>query len=210
MSNLVQAAKEAASTPLTPQEIINFITHGRIKKLSDIVQVFKFTTDFQKLVSDLRNSAQTLSQFSIALNTRAQTIKGNITDVIADTWLQQPDVTGDAARAVRQNIETTQHTLRGRMLPAVADLEMKTKAITEGLMNLPFSGRQPSIEAKVASYQRWSRIAMNMPCSRQATKAYEVEGYRGSFDYLQFYNCLIDEIVRWPNHHIPYVKIQFD
>ncbi|KAL2863153.1 uncharacterized protein BJX67DRAFT_390811 [Aspergillus lucknowensis] len=209
MSTLVKNAEEAASIPLTEEEIISIITEGRIKKLVDIVQVFKFPGDLRKLIDDLRNNIPSISQFSKVLDTRTQAISGNITDVVSDSWLQQVDVSGDAARAVRQNIAMIQEEFRAKVLPAIADLQTKIKSITGMLSALPFSAKPPSIDAKVASYQRWSRIAINMPCSRWATKEYSVPGYTDSFKYPQFYNCPLDTPVPWPNHHIPYIKIAF-
>lgn len=50
---------------------------------------------------------------------------------------------------------------------------------------------------------------MNMPCSRWATQKYEIAGYRDEFRYPQFYNCLYQNTVHWPNHHVPYVKVLF-
>ncbi|KAJ0426748.1 hypothetical protein BJY00DRAFT_270925 [Aspergillus carlsbadensis] len=209
LSTTVRNAVEAASTPLTEQEIIRIVTEGRIKKLADIIQVFKFPEDFRKLISDLRYTIPTVSQFSVILTTRAQAIIGNITDVVSDSWLQQADVSSDAARALRQNIATIQDAFRGQVLPAITDLQTKINAITGILSSLPFSGKPPTIDAKVASYQRWSRIVTNMPCSRWATKEYSVQGYRGSFGYPQFYSCSLEATVPWPNHHIPFVKITF-
>lgn len=122
MSTIVKKAKEAASIPLTEEEIIRIITEGRIKKLTDILQVFKFPADFQKLINDLRNTIPTISQFTTALDTRTQAISGNITNVVSDSWLQQPDVSDDAARALRQNIVTIQEEFRSQVLPARAFL----------------------------------------------------------------------------------------
>ncbi|PYI20393.1 hypothetical protein BO99DRAFT_411874 [Aspergillus violaceofuscus CBS 115571] len=209
MSSIIKNAKEAASVPLTEEEIITIIREERIQKLADILQVFKFPADFRKLIDDLRNTIPTISQFSTALDTRTKAISGNITDVVSDSWLQQADVSGDAAHDLRQNIATIQEEFRAQAMPAITDLQTKTKRITAMLSALPFRGKPPSMDVKVASYHRWSRIATNMPCSRWARKGYSVQGYRGSFNYPQFYNCLLDTTVPWPNHHIPYLKITF-
>lgn len=148
MSTIVKNAKEAASIPLTEEEIIKIITEGRIRKLADIVQVLKFPADFRKMIHDLQATIPTISQFAAAVDTRTQSISSNITNVVSDSWLQQADVSGDAARALRQNIVTIQEEFRPQILPAIADLQAKIRKITEMVSALPFSGKLPTIDAK--------------------------------------------------------------
>jgi hypothetical protein len=38
---------------------------------------------------------------------------------------------------------------------------------------------------------------------------YNMGGFSGSFDYPKFYRCNYGTTLHWPNHHIPYIRIEF-
>ncbi|OQD79163.1 hypothetical protein PENANT_c059G10853 [Penicillium antarcticum] len=206
MSDFIKRVEDAASTTPNIEGLVNLITEQKIKKLSDIVEILQVTKDLPNLVKDLHHHMPTITQFTLALNQRAQAINDSIASVVSDSWTQQADVMSDETR---QNIISIQSKFRDRISPTIADIKTKMSAIQDFLSALPFNGGVPSSEVKVASYGRWSPVAMNMPCSRWATKNYEASGFKGSFGYPQFYNCLYEETIKWPNHHIPYVRIQF-
>lgn len=201
--------EDAASTTPSIEGLAQLVISGKIKKLSDIVQTLKIVQDFPRLITDLQGRISTIPQFTIALRQQAQLLTDNIVGVTSGAWIQETDI-GNTSDAVRGNITSIQATFRDEISPAVNDIKRRISGI-EGLLSvLPFSsGKLPTSEIKVASYQRWSPVRMNMACSRWATQKYQVPGFEKSFGYPQFYNCLYTNTIPWPNHHIPYVKVQF-
>ncbi|KFY02080.1 hypothetical protein V490_00646 [Pseudogymnoascus sp. VKM F-3557] len=205
MSDIIQSVGDAASTPLTPEEIITLITQKKITSLSDITDAIKIVKDFDRIINNLWSDLPTISQLTVTLNNRLAVINGHITEVLSDSWLQQGNV---SSGMIRQDITSIQNKFRDRIQPIHTGMQSNLAAIQSLLAALPFSGK-PQLKAEVASYQRWSRIMMDMPCSRQKRQNYELAGFKGSFDYPEFYNCQFDESISWPNHHIPYIKVQF-
>ncbi|KAJ9091910.1 hypothetical protein QFC20_007520 [Naganishia adeliensis] len=63
-------------------------------------------------------------------------------------------------------------------------------------------------EFKVASYRRWFDISLDMPCTTTGRASYTIAGWKTSFDYPKFYSCPYTKEIPFPNHHIPYVKLQ--
>ncbi|CEJ62751.1 hypothetical protein PMG11_11242 [Penicillium brasilianum] len=206
MVDLIKGVEDAASTTPNIEGLVKLITDQRIKKLSDIVEILQVTKDLPNLVKDLHDQLPTVGQFVLALNQMAQASSDSIASILSDSWKQQADVMSDETR---QNIISIQSKFRDQISPTIADIKTKISAIQDFVSALPFNGGAPSSKVKVASYGRWSPVAMNMPCSRWATQQYEASGFKGSFGYPQFYNCLYQETIEWPNHHIPYIKVQF-
>lgn len=206
MSRLIDSVENAASTPLNTEGLVRMITDGTITKLSDIVQVLQITKDLPNLVKDLHENMPTVTEFTVALNQRAQAISESISGVVSDSWTQQAAASSDA---IRQNIVSIQSRFRDQIAPTITDIRTRVAAVQSLLSTLQFNGGVPTTDIKVASYQRWSPVSMNMPCSRWTTKKYEVAGITDYFGYPQFYNCLYEATIAWPNHHIPYVKVQF-
>lgn len=72
---------------------------------------------------------------------------------------------------MRGNISAIQATFRDQISPAVDDIKERISGIEDFLSVLPFSsGKLPTSEVKVASYQCWSPVSMDMACSRWATQ----------------------------------------
>ncbi|KFY05533.1 hypothetical protein V492_08467 [Pseudogymnoascus sp. VKM F-4246] len=205
MSDIIQSVEDAASTPLTPEEIITLITQKKITSLSDITDAIRIVKDFEKIINDLWSDLPRISQLTVTLSNRLAVINDHFTEVLSNSWLQQGNVSGGT---IRQDIISIQNKFRDRIQPIHTGMQSNLVAIQSQLSALPFNGK-PQFKADVASYQRWSRIVMDMPCSRQKRQNYELAGFKGSFDYPEFYSCQFDENISWPNHHIPYIKVQF-
>ena len=211
MNGLVQDLLDALDAIPDSMSFMGLITSGQIKKLSDIWKAFSVAEQFPKLVNDLRSAVPGLTNVATRVQTLAPQIQHDLVEILSESWLNDPgiaaEVTGDAKKAV----ERVQTLLRNRLVGIVDDTVKKGTAFFASTAALPFHGAHFSVEARVASYQRWSDASFDLPCSRTKTEHYEVAGFKGSFDYPEFYNCRQGPYkVPWPNHHIPYLRFRFD
>lgn len=163
MSQLIDSFQDAASTPLTIEGIVQMITDGTITKLTDIVQVLQITRDFPALINDLHGTIPSITEFAVSLTQRAQVITQALPTILSDTWTQQ---TANTTDLIRQNILSIQAKFREQIAPTTSDIQTRVAAIRGLISTLQFNNGVPSTEIKVASYQRWSPVSMNMPCSR--------------------------------------------
>ena len=79
--------------------------------------------------------------------------------------------------------------------------------LTSGLENVRI--RQPSIAGGIRTYNRWSDVSFDVPCTRSARKCFSLAGQKQCVDYPEVYGCRYEAEVPFPNHHIPYVRVQF-
>jgi hypothetical protein len=68
-------------------------------------------------------------------------------------------------------------------------------------------GVNGDLEMKVASYQRWTRVSLDMPCLTTGKLTYNLGGYSKSVTYPKFYRCPYANQIPLPNHHVPYIKL---
>ncbi|MCJ1365343.1 hypothetical protein MMC16_004464 [Acarospora aff. strigata] len=210
MVKLVENVLVALEVIPDADSLIQLITSGQLKKIADIGQALKVGKDIPNLVKDLTDALPTVTGFVARLEQQGPKLKDSFTETGSDVWLNDPQVASEAAGNARAGILRIQTLFRGPIVSTITDLTSRTTQIYTALTTLPFHGRSLSLDVSVASYQRWSPISLDLPCTRTATKKFTVAGgFSGSFDYPQFYSCPYSNKIEWPNHHIPYLKFRF-
>jgi len=210
MVKLVEKVLAALDAIPDAESLIQLITSGQLKKIADIGQTLRIGEDLPKLVNDSTEALPTVTGFVAKLEQQGPKLRGSFSDIISNAWLEDAQVATEAAGNARASIVRVQGIFRGQIFSIVQDVTAKVSGIYGALTDLPFHGRSLSIEVNVASYQRWSPVSFDMPCSRIATKKFTVAGgFSKSFDYPQFYRCPYSNKIEWPNHHVPYIKIRF-
>jgi hypothetical protein len=66
-----------------------------------------------------------------------------------------------------------------------------------------------AMETKVATYNRWTTISMDMPCSKKETKVYKKSGLQKSFSWKTYFKCKVAPVTAYfPKTHVPYIRIR--
>ncbi|KAI9871554.1 MAG: hypothetical protein M1830_002738 [Pleopsidium flavum] len=210
MVKLVENVLAALDAIPDANSLIQLITSGQLQKVADLGQALRIGKDLPKLVHDLTEALPTVTGFVARLEQQGPKLRDSFANIGSKAWVDDPQVTTAAAGNARASILRIQGIFRGQIFLTVQDVTAKVSGIYGALTNLPFHGRSLSIEVNVASYQRWSQVSFDMPCSRIASKKFTVTGgFSKSFDYPQFYRCPYSNKIEWPNHHVPYIKIRF-
>ena len=150
---------------------------------------------------------------------------GKIQDILAQlTKLQQLDDmyrtmlgAGDSLSGLQSQVGTIMDNFKsiasnGADLSSCASDNMlgAVAALTElfsGLENLRI--RQPVITAGIQTYNRWSDVSFDVPCTRTGSRCFSLAGQKQCVDYPEVYGCRYETEVPFPNHHIPYVRVRF-
>lgn len=207
---LIENVLDALEAIPDANSLIDLIKSGELKKIADIGKALQIGKDLPKLVHDLTQALPTVTDFVVRLEQQGPKLLNSLNEIVSNVWLDDPQVTNEAAKNGRESILRIQTLFRGQILSILRDLRTKSTRIYSALTSLPFHGRSLSIDVNVASYQRWSPISFDLPCTRTARKKYTVAGgFSGSFDYPEFYSCPYSNKIEWPNHHIPYLKLRF-
>ncbi|KAJ6115484.1 hypothetical protein N7486_001262 [Penicillium sp. IBT 16267x] len=199
MSNLIEQVERTMSKPPTIEGLVQLVIAGKIKKVSDIVEVLNLPNDFRRLIQGLQKHISTIQKFISDQERQARIVSRNIASITSGSWTHETNITDDD---VIKKISSIQSKFKDQILPTVTDIIGSVSTTKELISSLPSNSRSFNVEPpKVASYTRWSPVSMNMPCSKWDT-------YMGTFGYPKFYNCHYEQTIHWPNHHIPYIKVQ--
>jgi len=189
---------------------LNSINSGQLKKIGDIGKALQIGKDLPKLVDDLTQALPTVTKFVVQLEPQGSKLLNSLNEIVSNVWLDDPQVTNEAAKTGRESILRIQTLFRGQIFSILQDLTAKFTRIYSALTSLPFHCRSLSMDVSVASYQRWSAISFDLPCTR--TKREKLTVPEDSPDRSitrNFYSCLYSNKIEWPNHHIPYIKFRF-
>lgn len=190
--------------------LLELITSGQLKKIGDIGKALQIGKDLPKLVDDLTQALPTVTKFVVELEPQGSKLLDSLNEIVSNVWLDDPQVTNEVAKNGRESILRIQTLFRGQIFSILQDFTAKFTRIYSALTSLPFHGRSLSMDVSVASYQRWSAISFDLPCTRSKRQKFTVAGgFSGSFDYPEFYTCPYSNKIEWPNHHIPYIKLRF-
>lgn len=166
MVKLVEKVLAALDAIPDAESLIQLITSGQLKKIADIGQTLRIGEDLPKLVNDSTEALPTVTGFVAKLEQQGPKLRGSFSDIISNAWLEDAQVATEAAGNARASIVRVQGIFRGQIFSIVQDVTAKVSGIYGALTDLPFHGRSLSIEVNVASYQRWSPVSFDMPCSR--------------------------------------------
>lgn len=177
--------------------IVTLIVEKKLTKVEDVVGLLQVSKRLPSLLGDIQSVLPTLQ--GVASGIQAQ---GAQLGAMLDTsWTSE-------SAAVRKAIEDIQAVIRNNLLARVNSINDRGKQIQDLLNGLQGRGVGGVWEFKVASYRRWFDISLDMPCTTTGRASYTIAGWKTSFDYPKFYSCPYTKEIPFPNHHIPYVKLQ--
>ncbi|KAI9143492.1 hypothetical protein BKA69DRAFT_1036945 [Paraphysoderma sedebokerense] len=189
--------------------IIELVKKGKLAKINAITELLSEIKKFPKLTEDI--SAFTKSVKEIPdISKHIENLKTITTNLLNTQWLTQPSIVqspnSNAAKIIQSIAFLLQTDLRG----AVLNFESGVRDIRSYITNLPFKNGKLSIASGVASYQRWTEVSFDYPCSTTGNKCFELAGYKECMNYPKFYRCNYAKRIPLPNHHIPFLKIRFE
>jgi len=199
----LQAAAKAAQAVPDTNSIINMVISGKIRKVKDIIEAIQITKDLPKLIDGLQGDIQNIAKFSSTFGSQVNEVKSLLEAVVKN------ELNAQVAQPIRDGVTEIKKLIQDEVFNPIQQVVKKTVDVSSAIKAIPFKPGSFSMKADVASYRRWSTVSMNLPCTRQKRADYEVAGFKGSFDYPEFYPCPYGpKEIPWPNHHIPYVKFR--
>jgi hypothetical protein len=177
--------------------IVQLIISGKIKKVEDVGQLLQVAKRVPSLFKDIQAVIPTIQSLAQDVQSRAP----NFGEILDSSWESE-------SAPVKEAIGKIQASIRKNLLDKVEAIIAKSKQVQDLVNGLTNRGVDVTLDVKVASYQRWSDISLDLPCSRTGQKEYSLAGYKTSFDYPEFYSCPYSNRIPFPNHHIPYIKLQ--
>ncbi|KAJ5115779.1 hypothetical protein N7456_000127 [Penicillium angulare] len=202
MTDLVNTVIDAASAPMTVDALIQMAMRGDLKDIADIVKLLKVATDLPDLIRQLQSSLPSVADFITNFGQKSQQIRDALAEILAQ------DISGLEAKA-KARVSSIQALFQGQVVSVVDKISATFSTASKLLTTLPIGRGGVSVDIKVASYQRWSFISMDMPCLRTDHLKFRLGGFTRSVPYPEFYRCPYSEKIPWPNHHIPYIAIKF-
>lgn len=199
ITNSVDVLIEAFNTlgDLSIAGIAQLITEKKLTKVEDIGQLLQLPKKLPRLFSDMRSAIDTLKGTAQDLQTRAP----QLGDIVDSSWQSESAPVRDAIAAIQASV-------RNNLLGKVNAITGRVNQVQDILNGLVGRGLNPKIDAKVASYSRWTDVSMDMPYAKWTTGKFNMGGFKTSFDYPEFFSYRYEKKITLPNHHIPYVRIQ--
>jgi len=197
--SLTQSTIQAAKTVPDGDFFLELIKSGNLAKVTNILNAFKFTTELPALVPKIQDATATLAEFVTKYGPagRGAAAATLLAEVVSTSWAQQSN-----------DLLEIQTLTRSEIQDPFNNLTTTIKAMGTILDTFPVKPGRFAMQPGVASYKRWSTVSGDLPCTRSKRADFEVGGFRGSFDYPEFYSCPFSARLPWPNHHIPYLKLR--
>lgn len=197
---LTRSAIEAAQAVPDVDYLIDLVKKGALTKVDDIWNAFLVIPKLREIANKIQNSAALIQEFITGNAGHWHNSMSVLSEVLSAKWDATPVGTG--MTKIQSIIKTELEEPLGNLTNAIGRLG-------DVLDSFPIKDGNLGLQPGVVSYQRWSTVSMDVPCTRQARKSFEIAGQRGSFDYPEFYSCPYGpEKIPWPNQHIPFVKMR--
>lgn len=176
--------------------------------MKDVTDTLQAAKKLPSIIQDLQQTIPNVQKYIRQLGDLGPEFFNNIEDILAETWLA--DARGDLAAAEEAElaVQHIQTLFEENVVSHVTSIADGITSIANSLQSILVSGI-PTIEARVASYQRWSKGHFAMPCVTTETVILSLGGYSMRTSYPKFYRCEQSYNIPFPNHHIPYVKLTF-
>lgn len=189
------------------------IKQGKFKKISDIFLFMPIVQSVPELAKQIKTDLSPLQDIikqykqpsSDAQDTTWALSWSNI--IWPDTELTSDSPEADAALIAELNAvdELVRKYLSPHLLAysngmAIVDAELRGFSVVNGLFTM---------ETKVVTYNRWTTLSMEMPCSKKETKVYKKSGLQKSFSWRSYFKCKVAPVTAYfPKTRVPYVRIR--
>lgn len=177
--------------------IAQLIKDKKLTKVDDIGQLLQLPKKLPSLFSDMRSAIEALQGTAKDLQTRAP----QLGDILDSSWQSESAQVKDAIKAIQTSV-------RNNLLEKVNAITGRVNQVQEILNGLVGRGLDPKIDVKVTSYSRWTEVSMDMPYAKWTRGTYSIAGFDQPFDYPEFFSYPYAKSFSFPNHHIPYIRIE--
>jgi Sec-independent protein translocase protein TatA len=199
ITNSVDVLIEAFNTlgDLGLAGIFKLFTEKKITKVEDIGQMLQLPKKLPSLFSDMRSAIEALKGTAKDLQTRAP----QLGDILDSSWQSESAPVKDAIAAIQTSV-------RNNLLEKINAITGRVNQVQDVLNGLVGRGLTPKVDVKVTSYSRWTDVSTDMPYSKWTRGTYSIAGFKTTFDYPEFFTYPYAARASFPNHHIPYIRVE--
>ncbi|KAI8670380.1 hypothetical protein NCS55_00783900 [Fusarium keratoplasticum] len=192
---------------LTTSQIVNAIQQGQFKTVNDIFKFMPIATDLPALASDIQTASFALFDILDQYQHVAEEALALANKLIAIDWTKVPDeVTFNDGTYNR--LVVIQILINSKIKTSVEGYVASCKALQTALDNFSLTNGRYSVVKSVVTYQRFSTVSMDMPCSKMIKQVFKKSGLTTSFTYRTFWKCKFNQAAQYPRNHIPYMRIR--
>lgn len=197
---LTRSAIEAAQTVPDVNYLIELVKKGALTKVDDIWNSFLVIQKLPEIANKMQDSAALIQRVVTGNASHWHNSMSVLSEVLSAKWDATPVGTG---------MTKIQSIIKTELEVPVGNLTNAISRLGDVLDSFPIKDGNFGLQTGVVSYQRYSTVSMDVPCTRQKRAFFSIAGYRKSFDYPEFYLCPYGpKQIPWPNQHIPFVKMR--
>ncbi|EXK77273.1 hypothetical protein FOQG_18006 [Fusarium oxysporum f. sp. raphani 54005] len=212
LAETIQLRKEIKKYP-EAASLVSMIKQGKFKKISDIFLFMPIVQRVPELAKQIKNDLSPLQDIIKQYKQPSGEAQENTwslswSNIIwPDTELTSDSPEADAALIAELNAvdELVINYLSSHFLAysngmVIMDAELRGFSV----VNESFA-----METKVVTYNRWTTISIDMPCSKKETKVYRKSGLQKSFSWRTYFKCKVVPVTAYfPKTHVPYIRIR--
>ncbi|KAM0417262.1 hypothetical protein ACHAPT_012773 [Fusarium lateritium] len=192
---------------LTTSQIVSIIQQGQFKTVSDIFRFMPIATDLPALASDIQTASLSLFDILDQYQHTAEEALALANKLLNVDWAKVPDEV-TVNDGVYNRVIVIQILINNRIKKSVEGYVASCKTLQTALDAFSLTNGRYSAVKSVATYQRFSTVSMDMPCSKITKQVFKKSGLTTSFSYPTFWKCKFNQPAQYPRNHIPYMRIR--
>ncbi|KAF5541983.1 hypothetical protein FMEXI_7682 [Fusarium mexicanum] len=212
LAETIQLRKDIKKYP-EAASLVSTIKQGKFKKISDIFLFMPIVQRLPELAKQIKSDLSPVQDIIKQYKQPSGEAHDNVwslswSNIIwPDTELTSDSPEADAALIAELDAidDLVRNYLSGPLLAYsngmfIMDAELRGFSVANGSF---------AMETKVATYNRWTTISMDMPCSKKETKLYKKSGLQKSFSWRTYFKCKVVPVTAYfPKTHVPYIRIR--
>lgn len=214
ITDLQKLIKDVDAFITANEQVQKLITMG--KKVPDMIDSFMSimdsivdsTTPIKAAINALKSSPKLETLFSNVLQFPSEVSK------ISKIVTQADQIVGNMVKTVTTLDQRTRNIFDESgagdcfNTDALSVISLNMKLLHDSVVN--YQVRVFDIYPRIATYNRWSRVSFDVPCTRQGSTCWKFDKVEQCADFPIVEACRLDDKLALPNHHIPYIQIKFD
>ncbi|XEV01194.1 hypothetical protein FSHL1_006481 [Fusarium sambucinum] len=189
---------------------VNLIQSGKLSKLEDIGQAIQLTTDLPEAVAELRGLLSPIADLATGFKPLSEKALAAIEEVIAYPWNKHAkELQADSSGNLKKGLVEIQSLFKTQLQKPLKDVNTGVSNLQVLAESSPVKPGNFQYDSGIVSYNRWTELAMDVPCMKKARSKFELSGFKTFYDSRQFYSCKFGpQQIPWPDHYIPYIKFR--
>ncbi|KLO95493.1 Uncharacterized protein LW93_8033 [Fusarium fujikuroi] len=212
LADTVQLRKDIKKYP-EAASLVSMIKQGKFKKISDIFLfvpiVHRVPALAKQIKTDLSPLQDVIKQYKQPSGDAHENVWSlSWSNVIwPDTELTSDSPEADAALIAE--LDAVDELVRNYLSSPLLSYSNGMFMIDAELRGFSVVNGSFAMENKVVTYNRWTTISMDMPCSKKETKVYKKSGLQKSFSWRTYFKCKVAPVTAYfPKTHVPYIRIR--